>query len=66
MAAADWDDVIAVRVGLVIRGDELDEFTDTQTYELPGGFSYTPAAADQRFQRRVIVKDFQVRNRTRN
>lgn len=66
MAAADWGNVIAVRAGLVIRGDEVDEFLDTQTYNLPGGFSYTPAAADQRFQRRVVVKDFQVRNRTRN
>lgn len=71
IAAADWARVISVKVGLVVRGDAIDGFTDTNTYALPGGFSYVPAddgasAVDERsFQRRVIVRDFQIRNRVR-
>lgn len=61
-----WAQVAAVRVGIILRGDEIDDFSDTTTYSLPGGASYTPAAAVQKFQRRVLVKDFQVRNRSRS
>lgn len=72
MAAADvtsaslWGAVVSVRVNLVVRGDALDGFTDTNTYPMGGGYTYTPAAADQRLQRRLFVRDVQVRNRVKS
>lgn len=65
LAAADWPRVMSVRVGLIVRGDALDEFTDTNTYQMPGGYTYTPPADARRYQRRAIIKDFQIRNRSR-
>jgi type IV pilus assembly protein PilW len=63
--AAQWAQVISVRVNLIVRGDQIDGFADTQSYAMGGGFSYTPEASVRRFQRRLIVKDIQLRNRTR-
>lgn len=65
LTAADWEDVISVRIGLIVRGDALDEFVDTNTYTLPGGFSYTPPTNLARYQRRMVVRDVQIRNRVR-
>ena len=64
--AGTWNQVVSIRVGLVVRGDELDSFTDSATYNLPGGYSYSPATAAQKLQRRSIVRDFQIRNRLRS
>ncbi|MDD3762719.1 MAG: PilW family protein [Nevskiales bacterium] len=65
MPASAWQQVIMARVGILVRGSALDSFQDTETYTLPGGYSYTPAGLDQRYPRRLIIKDFQIRNRTR-
>ncbi len=65
VTANEWDDVIIVRAGLIVRGRALDDFVDTATYQMPGGFAYTPAIDVARFQRRLIVRDIQVRNRVR-
>lgn len=65
MPASAWQQVIMARVGILVRGSALDSFQDTETYTLPGGHSYTPAGLDQRYPRRLIIKDFQIRNRTR-
>jgi len=65
VTASEWDDVIIVQVGLIVRGRILDEFTDTTTYAMPGGYTYTPPADVARFQRRLIVRDIQIRNRVR-
>ena len=65
VTADEWDDVIIIRVGLMVRGRALDDFTDTTTYAMPGDFSFTPAAANARFQRRLLVRDIQIRNRVR-
>ncbi len=61
--ASRWPNVLSVRIGLVVRGDERDGFTDTDSYALPSGFSYTPATAISRFQRFAVVREVQVRNR---
>jgi hypothetical protein len=65
-AANAWNQVISIRVGLMVRGDQLDTFEDTLAYPLPGGFTFTAAPAQQRFMRRPIVRDFQIRNRIRS
>lgn len=64
-AVTAWNNVLAVRVALIVRGDELDRFTDTQSYPMTPTFDYTPATDAQRFQRRMYVRDIQVRNRVR-
>lgn len=64
-AVPAWERVVSVRVGVIVRGDALDDFLDTETYAMPGGYTYIPAAAVQRYPRRLMVKDFQIRNRTR-
>lgn len=60
-----WSQVIFVRFGIIVRGDAIDGYADSDSYAMPGGYTYTPAAAVQRYQRRLFVKDVQVRNRTR-
>lgn len=65
MPPGAWPQVIMVRAGIIVRGPALDNFTDPDTYELPGGYTYTPNADVRRYPRRMVVKDFQVRNRTR-
>ena len=65
LGAGDWQNVVAVRVSLIVRGDTLDEFVDTNTYEMAGGYSYTPAQDVQRYQRRLVTRDIQIRNRSR-
>ena len=59
-----WDNVLSVRIGLIIRGNERDRFDDGDTYTLPGGFAYTAAAADRRFQRILVTREVHIRNRT--
>ena len=64
MAADNWRRAMVVRVGLLVRGDALDNFVDDATYTFPDGFTYTPPTADRRFQRRLFVQDLHLRNRT--
>lgn len=59
----DWSQVLSVRIGLIVRGDARDAYNDTDSYNLPGGYTYTPAAAAQRFQRIQVIREVQVRNR---
>ncbi|MGD8378370.1 MAG: PilW family protein [Gammaproteobacteria bacterium] len=69
IAAADWPKVISVRFGLVVRGDRLDMSlpADTQTYSMPGGYSFTPASTDHanHYQRKLFIDTVQIRNRVR-
>lgn len=65
LASADWANVSVVRVGLIVQGDTLDSFTDTDSYAMPDGSSYTPPTNFQRYQRRLFISDIQIRNRTR-
>jgi type IV pilus assembly protein PilW len=63
MLESDWPRVLTVRVGLLMRGDALDEFSDDRSYTFPDGYTYTPASNARRYQRRLYVQDLQVRNR---
>lgn len=65
IAAGNWGQVVAVRVNLIVRGDTLDNFTDSSSYNMAGGYTYTPASADQKYQRMQLVKEVQLRNRTK-
>lgn len=66
IAAADWAKVLSVRVSLIVRGDEVDNFRDEKTYTMAGGDTYKAATEkEQRFLRTQIVKEVQVRNRVR-
>ncbi len=71
---SDWSQVMTVRASFIARGDELDSFSDTQQYPLAGDRCYGPpssncalkySAADARYQRRLVVKEIQLRNRVR-
>lgn len=64
MGTENWPRALVTRVGLLVRGDALDNFVDDNTYTFPDGFSYTPPAGTQRFQRRLFVQDLHLRNRT--
>lgn len=69
----DWSKVMAVRASIIVRGDALDSFKDTKTYNMTSGFCYGPSTSScgakytgyERYQRRLIVKDIQIRNRIR-
>ena len=80
-SVTNWSQVISVRVSMIVRGDSLDNFTDTQQYQMTTtGFCYGPSGStcaakysgssavpntSASYQRRLIVKDIQVRNRVR-
>jgi type IV pilus assembly protein PilW len=77
----NWAQVISLRVSMIVRGDTLDNFTDTQQYQMTtAGFCYGPGSSScaatysgssavpntsASYQRRLIVKDIQLRNRVR-
>ncbi len=67
IAAANWRQVVAVRISLIVRGDAPDNFTDDSTYAMAGGYTYTPPTTGnaRRFQRLQIVKEVQIRNRVK-
>ena len=71
---SNWQQVLSVRVAFIARGDELDSYTDTQQYPIAADRCYGPAssacplkysAAAARFQRRLVIKEIQLRNRER-
>ncbi|MGD9983122.1 MAG: PilW family protein [Porticoccaceae bacterium] len=62
-AVADWADVVAARVGLLLRTVESGrQENDTAIYELLGT-NVTPLAADARRHRRVFTTTIALRNR---
>jgi type IV pilus assembly protein PilW len=67
-AVTNWSQVLTVRIGLIVRGDTLDTYLDTDTYNMPSGYTYpaTPfTTSTGNFQRRLVVKELMVRNRVR-
>jgi len=63
---ADWDDVVSVRLSLVVRNPETDVAAeDTTVYEMVGDHDYTPAAGERQFARRLFHQTIQVRNKSR-
>lgn len=65
-ANGQWGEVDSIQVSLVVRGEERDvAYSDTRTMEMYGGYSYTPAAADRPFRRKLFNFAVQIRNQTR-
>jgi len=71
----DWSKVLAVRVSMVVRGDALGNYVDSQTYNLTPSFCYGPAgkgcdatydSTAARYQRRLMTQVIQIRNRMRS
>lgn len=71
LAPAAWATVVAVRVGLVARGERPAAFGEARDYALPGGYRHRPAddprtpADERRLARRALVQSVQIRNRVR-
>lgn len=62
----EWTEVTNVQVSVVIRGEQRDTtFTDNRDFDMYGGFTYTPAAADRSFRRKLFNFTVQIRNLTR-
>lgn len=63
----EWEQVISVRYGMVVRGGELDiETLPTYNFQLPGGFTYNKATTLQdSYQRKLFRDTIQIRNRIR-
>lgn len=65
-AINDWQQVISVKLSIVIRGTDKDEnILDTKTYNLAGGIDYIPENNDQAYRRRAYTKVIQLRNMVR-
>ncbi|MFV8817838.1 PilW family protein [Haliea sp. E17] len=59
---ARWEDVVMVRVGLIVRNHEASAgFTDNRSYTV-GGYAYTPPAALKPFRRQLYTRTISTRN----
>lgn len=65
ITSTNWNNVLTVRVSMILRGDALDSFTDGTSYDMTSTYSFTPSGTAQRYQRRLLVKELQIRNRFR-
>lgn len=64
VASGDWDEVVAVRIGLLFRSDIIGKLpADTATYDLDGDGTNEYDPADERRIRRVFKATFALRNR---
>lgn len=61
LSAADWEDVDAVRVDMVVRGAEPNALETPQFYTFPGDAAETDP--DDRRIRQIFTNTFSVRNR---
>jgi len=65
---------------MIVRGDTLDNFQDTQVYQVTKSFCYAPQSATvpssctttatydtttAKYQRRLVIREMQLRNRVR-
>ncbi|MBT6210678.1 MAG: hypothetical protein HOI35_11740 [Woeseia sp.] len=61
VAATQWDDIVAVRVTVLVRSEfEEAHYSNTSSYRLPDGL-YTPSPADG-FRRMVVTRTVELRN----
>lgn len=66
-SVTNWAQVLSVRASMIVRGDTLDNFQDSQTYQMTNAYSYGPSnySGSEKYQRRLIVKEFLLRNKVR-
>ena len=72
-SVANWDQVVAIRVDMIIRSATQDHsVSDTTTYNLAGGsgvtggLNFTPSSTTQAFHRKQLTKIIHIRNRVRS
>ncbi len=62
----DWQNVVSARYNIIVRSELRDkEIPDTQTYNMAGGFEYTPIESNQYHRRKMYTKVVQLRNMSR-
>lgn len=61
----NWNQVLTVRMSLILRGDALDQLVDGDSYNMSAGYTYTPAAGVRKYMRTLVIKEAQIRNRVR-
>ena len=62
----EWPLVVNVQVSLVLRSTEFDvTHADDRSFDLYGGYTFTPANADKHFSRKQYNFAVQIRNMTR-
>jgi len=61
----DWNQVLTVRMSLILRGDSVDKLVDGDSYSMAGAYTYTPATGVQKYMRSLLIKEAQIRNRVR-
>lgn len=66
-SVTNWAQVLSVRASMIVRGDTLDNFRDNQSYQMTNAYSYGPSnySGSEKYQRRLIVKEFLLRNKVR-
>ena len=65
-AAAAWNGVDNVQISVVVRGEKYAAaYTENRTFNMYGGFPYTPAAGANHYRRKLFNFVVQVRNLTR-
>ncbi|NOY62952.1 MAG: hypothetical protein GXP10_07365 [Gammaproteobacteria bacterium] len=63
----NWDSVVSVRMGLLVRTIEQDgAYTSPASYSLLAANDYTVPAAQRSYHRQLFTQIVQVRNRSRN
>jgi type IV pilus assembly protein PilW len=62
-AVTNWQDLLSVRVNLIVRNPERQvDYEDTRTYNLPDGNTYSPPADMQNHMRKQFDAFFHIRN----
>jgi len=65
-AVTDWASVVSARYSIVVRSESRDtNFSDTASYGLAGGFSYTPVNSVANYARKAFTRVVQLRNMSR-
>lgn len=70
---SNWNQVISVRVSMIVRGNAMDNFTDTQTYQMTDAFCFGPSSSscgakytgNEKYPRRLVVREILLRNKVR-
>ena len=72
-SVVNWDQVVAIRIDMIIRSETQDHsVSDTTTYLLAGGsgvtggLNFTPSSSTRTFHRKQLTKIIHVRNRVRS
>lgn len=58
-----WDDMVSVKIYMIARNNDASPgFSDSRTYDLGPGGTYTPAGADRQFKRQAYAQTVRLMN----